>query len=51
MKNMVQSNAPPKTGLLIKPTVATVKAIAGKIDLVAVAGSTCACGCSCHVDE
>ncbi|MGB5018596.1 MAG: hypothetical protein WBO66_02610 [Candidatus Moraniibacteriota bacterium] len=39
-----------KAKLIVKPAITDVKAIVGKIDLVAVAGSTCACGCSCGID-
>jgi hypothetical protein len=39
-----------KTVLLVKPAQAQIRALMGKIDTIAVAGSTCNCGCSCHID-
>ncbi len=36
--------------LMITPTAANVKAVVGQINLVAVAGSKCNCGCSCWRD-
>ena len=47
---MAQSDVASKAKLLIKPAIVDVQALVGKIDLVTVAGSTCACGCSCHID-
>ncbi len=41
---------PAKAPVLVKPVPAQLQALMGKIDTVAVAGSHCNCGCSCHID-
>lgn len=51
MKQTAPQAASASKGLIIKPTTANVKAVIGQIDLVAVASSTCACGCSCWKDS
>ncbi len=50
MKKANSPVVPVKKGLVIKPTIASVNAVLGKINLLAVAGSHCNCGCSCFID-